>query len=74
MTPVIKVSTNNKLYKSMPDIIDFNAGEIITGEKSIEQVGEELLDKVISIASGEETMAMKLEQNDFIPWMRGVSL
>ncbi|MEL6192566.1 MAG: altronate dehydratase family protein [Bacteroidota bacterium] len=74
ITPVIKVSTNNKLYESMPDIIDFNAGEIITGEKSIEQVGEELLDKVISIASGEETKAMKLEQNDFIPWKRGVSL
>jgi len=52
----------------------FNAGEIISGEKSIKQVGEELLDKIIAVASGEQTKAMQLDQNDFILWKRGVSL
>jgi altronate hydrolase len=59
----------------MPDIIDFNTGGVITGEKSIEQLGEELLEEIIAIASGKKpTKAMKLNQDDFIPWKRGVSL
>jgi altronate hydrolase len=74
VTPVIKISSNTKLYKDMPDIIDFNAGEIISGKKSIQQVGEELLEKIIAVASGEQTKAMQLDQNDFIFWKRGVSL
>lgn len=74
ITPVIKISSNSSLYGKMSDIIDMDAGPITTGEKSIEEVGEEILDKIISVASGEPTKAMKLEQNDFIPWKRGVSL
>ena len=74
ITPVIKISSNTDLYHRMNDLIDIDAGGIITGEKSIDQFGEELLEKIIAVASGQETKAMKLEQNDFIPWKRGVSL
>jgi altronate hydrolase len=74
ITPVIKISSNTKLYQDMPDIIDFNAGEVISGEKTIQQVGEELLYKIIAVASGEQSKAMLLDQNDFILWKRGVSL
>lgn len=74
VAPVIKVSSNSKLSETMPDIIDFNAGQIISGEKTIEEVASELLEKVIAVASGEKTKAMQLEQNDFIFWKRGVSL
>lgn len=74
VTPVIKVSSNSKLSETMPDIIDFNTGTIISGEKTLQECAEELLEKVISVASGEETKAMKLDQNDFIFWKRGVSL
>lgn len=73
--PVIKVSTNNKLAKRMPDIIDFDSGSIISGEDSIETCGEKLLELVVQVASG--TMQTKAELNknyDFIPWKRGVSL
>ncbi len=74
ITPVIKISSNTRLFESMPDLIDLNAGTIITGEKSIEQVGEEILEEIIAVASGKPTKAMILEQHDFIPWKRGVSL
>jgi altronate hydrolase len=73
--PVVKVSTNSQLAQKMPDIIDFDCGEIITGEKSIEQTAEELLEYVIGLASGEyQTKAQMLGQDDFIPWQRGVNL
>lgn len=75
IVPVIKISSNNKLAERMPDIIDFNTGPVITGEKSIEEMGEELLEHIISVASGkQQTKAQQLGQDDFIPWKRGVSL
>jgi altronate hydrolase len=59
----------------MSDIIDINCGSIITGEKTVEQVGEEILEYIIGLASGEyDTAAMRLGQDDFIFWKRGVSL
>ncbi len=73
--PVIKISTNTKLAKKMSDIIDIDTGGIIEGEKSIEQMGEEILEYVILAASGEIIpKAVLLNQDDFIPWKRGVSL
>lgn len=74
ITPVVKVSTNTKLYRKMPDIIDFNAGEIIDGKATIQDMGENLLDFVIEVASGKQTKARQLRQDDFIPWKRGMSL
>ena len=75
IAPVVKISTNSQLAGRMPDIIDIDTGSIISGEKSIEQMGEEILERVIQIASGEVgTCAESLAQDDFIPWKRGVSL
>ncbi|QCK13275.1 UxaA family hydrolase [Mangrovivirga cuniculi] len=75
VTPVIKVSSNSKLAEKMPDIIDFNTGPVIEGEKSIEEMGDDLLNLIIDVASGnKKTKAMELQQEDFIPWKRGVSL
>lgn len=75
VTPVIKMSTNNKLNQKMGDIIDINAGTIISGEDTIETKGAELLELLIKVASGEViTHANRLGQDDFIPWKRGVSL
>jgi len=59
----------------MDDIIDIDAGSIISGERTIEEMGEAILDRVIQVASGEaRTKAEILAQDDFIPWKRGVSL
>ena len=75
ITPVIKVSSNTKLAERMPDIIDVNTGPVIAGEKTIEEMGEDILDYIIEVASGNvQTKAQILGQNDFIPWKRGVSL
>ena len=73
--PTIKVSTNNVLTKRMNDIIDINCGPVVEGEKTIEQMGEDILEYCIKAASGEIIpKAVLLNQDDFIPWKRGVSL
>lgn len=75
VAPTIKLSTNSRLAKRMNDIIDIDTGPIIGGDKTIEQMGEEILDFCIKVASGEIIpKAVQLCQDDFIPWKRGVSL
>jgi len=75
IAPVVKLSTNSALAQRMPDIIDIDTGGIISGEKTIEQMGEEVLERVIQVASGElRTKAESKGQEDFIPWKRGISL
>jgi altronate hydrolase len=75
IAPVAKISTNSELTHRMRDIIDLDTGPIITGHKTVEDTGEDILELVIKIASGEcKTKAELLAQDDFIPWKRGVSL
>lgn len=75
IAPVLKVSSNTILAERMPDIIDIDTGAVIRGEKTIQQMGEEILEYVVMVASGEiEAKADVLGQDDFIPWKRGVSL
>lgn len=75
VAPVVKVSTNSALAQRMPDIIDFDAGGVISGDMTIPQAGDAMLDEIIRVASGEQkTKAELLVQDDFIPWKRGVSL
>jgi len=75
IAPVVKLSTNSDLARRMADIIDVDTGAIVSGEKTIEEMGEAILDFTIQVASGEvQTKAEQKSQEDFIPWKRGVSL
>ena len=73
--PVIKLSTNSTLAERMSDNIDLDTGPIISGKSTIEQMGENILDFVIQVASGQVHSKAEFKgQTDFIPWKRGVSL
>ena len=73
--PVIKIATNTSLAIRMADIIDIDTGAIISGDKTVEEMGAEILDFCINVASGIFVpKAVQLGQDDFIPWKRGVSL
>ena len=75
VAPVVKISTNSELPRRMPDIIDVDTGPILSGAMTVEQAGEQILEQVLRVASGEaKTKAELLRQDDFIPWKRGVSL
>jgi altronate hydrolase len=75
VAPVLKISTNTDLAQRMKDIIDIDTGAIITGDKTVEEMADSILELVVQVASGEvHTKAELLGQDDFIPWKRGVSL
>ncbi|MEZ4906467.1 MAG: altronate dehydratase family protein [Saprospiraceae bacterium] len=75
IVPVIKVSSNTTLFNKMRDIIDFDSGTVINGEKNIEEAANDLMDLILEVASGNKKIKAVLNQQyDFIPWKRGVSL
>ena len=55
--PVIKVATRNDLARRWHDLMDVNAGRIASGDASIEDVGKELFDLMLDVASGRKTWA-----------------
>src|SRR5690606_26835556 len=67
IAPIIKVSSNTELAERMPDIIDIETGPVIRGEKTIEDMADDMLGFIIDVASGNiQTKAKLLNQNDFI--------
>lgn len=75
IAPVMKIATNSSLAHRMSDIIDFDCGVIASGQQTIEQTGEAMLETILQIASGKiQTKTEILHQDDFIPWKRGISL
>ena len=69
--PVIKVATNSATYRRMTDNMDINAGLIADGDATIQQIGQEIFDMVLRVASGEKTCAERLGHHEFVPWRIG---
>jgi len=69
--PVLKISSNTNTYKRMTGNMDINAGRIADGTATIEQVGREIFEALVRIASGEKTLAEKLGHHEFAPWRIG---
>ena len=71
--PSIKLATNTPMYNSMTEDMDINAGKIADGDATIEQVGEEIFDYMLEVASGKKSKSEELGfgDNEFIPWQVG---
>jgi altronate dehydratase large subunit len=65
IAPTIKVSTTTKLFEKMNDNIDLDAGAIISGESTVQQVGETIFMEMLEVASGKLTKSEILGFNDF---------
>jgi altronate hydrolase len=75
IAPVIKIGSNNDLYQRMPGDIDVNAGPILDGVKSVDQLGRELFDHILAAASGQRVKAEINGHREFMIWSEeGVSL
>lgn len=72
-TPSMKLATNTPMYNRMTDDMDLNCGVIADGEKSVEEVGREIFERVLAVASGEPTKSEELGYGDeeFVPWQLG---
>jgi arabinonate dehydratase len=71
-TPSIKIATNTPMYDRMSADMDINAGEVLHG-KSLQNMGREIFEEVIAVASGKKTKSEALDIGDeeFVPWSIG---
>jgi altronate hydrolase len=71
--PCLKLATNTEMYDRMTDDMDINCGRIVDGTASLEQVGDEIFERIVAVASGERTVSEELElgQEEFVPWQLG---
>ncbi len=69
--PVIKIASNSATFRRMRDNMDVNAGKIADGDAAVEQVGREIFDLVLRVASGERTAAERMGHKEFVPWRIG---
>jgi altronate hydrolase len=72
-TPCIKVATNTALFNWMADDMDLNAGTILDGTETVEQVGKRIFEKIIAVAGGEKTKSelVGIGDEEFAPWQLG---
>ena len=73
--PTIKVASNTPMFDRMQDDMDINAGEILAG-RPLEDVGREIFEKILAVASGEKTKSELHGYGDeeFVPWQIGPTL
>ena len=75
IAPVLKISSNSDMARRLEYMIDLDTGPIISGDKSLDELGAELEQLCVATASGSyRAKAVRLNQEDFIPWKRGMSL
>jgi altronate dehydratase large subunit len=70
IVPVIKITGNSATHSAMADNMDLNAGTIVDGTESLNQVGKRIFDLVVATASGRKTKAEALGYQDFIVYKR----
>ena len=71
--PSLKIASNAELFSRMPEDMDVDAGRILSGGASVEEVGREIYDRLLRVASGERTLseAQGLGDHEFVPWQIG---
>ncbi len=71
--PSIKLATNTPMYEKMSEDMDINAGKIADGDATIQDVGSEIFDYMLEVASGKKSKSEELGfgDNEFIPWQVG---
>jgi altronate hydrolase len=72
----LKLATNTPLYNRMTDDMDINCGPIVDGEKTVEQVGQEIFELVLRTASGAKSKseALGFGDDEFVPWTIGAMM
>jgi len=74
--PSLKIATNTDMYTQLQDDMDINAGSIVSDGQSVADVGQQIYDKLLQVASGEQTLSEQhgLGDNEFVPWQIGATM
>jgi altronate hydrolase len=65
IAPLVKITGNNTTYQNLSDDVDFNAGRLLTGERTLDQLGDELLAMTVNVAGGQLTKPERLGHREY---------
>jgi altronate dehydratase large subunit len=65
IAPVIKIATNSQMFFKMMDNMDINAGTVIDGDETPQEVGQRIFDEIVEVASGKLTKSEILGHREF---------
>ena len=73
-SPTIKLASNTGMYQRMKEDMDINCGGVIDGTQSLDELGQQIFERILSIASGEQSRseALGVGEEEFCPWPIGV--
>ncbi len=74
--PSIKLATNSALFQKQEEDMDVNCGVIVDGKASIEEVGQEIFDLILKVASGQKSKSEQwgYGEDEFAPWVLGPTM
>lgn len=72
-SPSIKVATNSDTFNRMREDMDLDAGRIVEGTATMEEIGDEIFEAILAVASGHRTVSEELDlgADEFVPWQLG---
>ncbi len=74
-SPSIKLATNTSMFRRMEEDMDINCGEIVDGTATMDEMGQQIFDYFLYVASGGQTKSEELDlgRHEFIPWNIGIT-
>ena len=74
--PSLKLATNSAMAARMSDDMDYDCGQVLTGDKTLAEAGTEIFDLIVATASGKKSMSELngLGDFEFVPWQVGAVL
>jgi altronate hydrolase len=72
--PSIKLASNTPMFRRLEGDMDINCGVIVDGESSVQEVGHQIFEEILRVASGRRTKSeeLGLGDNEFVPWQLGI--
>lgn len=72
--PTIKLASNTPMFERMEEDMDINCGLVIDGEKTLDEMGEIIFERMLAVASGDpsKSEALGIGADEYVPWPIGV--
>ncbi|MGX7000562.1 UxaA family hydrolase [Caballeronia sp. KNU42] len=72
--PTIKLASNTPMFTRLQEDMDINCGLVIDGERSVQEMGQDIFDHILQAASGQRTKSelLGLGDHEFVPWHMGI--
>ena len=65
VAPLIKITGNERTYRNMTEDMDFNAGRVLSGEVTMDEAADELMELIADVAAGRQSKPERLGHREF---------